>query len=167
MSLRRGTIAKAGYTTSTYNNCHVLHYACVRYDMFVPLELSKDAKSIMGQFHGRPDPRIFMNPKTGEVRRLSTSAAYAACVPSPSALSRCNLGSVVGGPYDGWRYKQGGYPPLTFSLDPRKEGNESWWGVVASFSHVHCHRVLLESSCPSLCCIALTAPNCPTYVARQ
>lgn len=82
----------------------------VSYSMLLPKDFPADSQAIMGQFHGRPDPRIFMN-SAGKIARLTTAETFAACSPN-----RCNEGVVTGGPYDGWKYKQGGYPPLTFGV---------------------------------------------------
>ena len=102
----------------------------VSYSLLLPRGLSPDAAAILGQFHGRPDSRIFLDPATNATVRLGTDEAYAACgyggagagaeaaaqQHSGKNRSGCEEGQVRGGPYDGWRYKQGGYPPLTFSL---------------------------------------------------
>lgn len=86
----------------------------VRYGVRFPRTLSSSGQFIAGQFHGRPDPRIFFNPQTNSTRRLSTAQAFAAC--NGSSGWRCQDGAVSSGPLGGWQYKQGGYPPLTFGL---------------------------------------------------
>ena len=91
----------------------------VSYSLRLPRDLSPSATAIMGQFHGRPDSRLFLDPATNATQRLSTSEAYAACgyatLQQRSLGKRgCKDGVVRGGARDGWRYKQGGYPPLTW-----------------------------------------------------
>lgn len=116
----------------------------IEYDLWLAHDFPSDSNAIIGQFHGRPDPRIFHNPKTNETRRLSTTAAYAACthtaknsrVPVGHALptspyeTSCSEGNVTAGPFEGWLYKQGGYPPLTFGLSGKdRQGNPPMWYV--------------------------------------
>ena len=91
----------------------------ISYSLMLPPDFPADSQAIMGQFHGRPDPRIFLSPQN-ETRRLSTAEAFAACLDPEKRHGNCNEGQVSGGPYDGWRYKQGGYPPLTFGYSSSK-----------------------------------------------
>eukprot|EP01043_Picozoa_sp_COSAG02_P048143 COSAG02_NODE_4697_length_5084_cov_1.990572_2_plen_264_part_00 len=96
-------------------NASVATWTNLSYYMLLPPSFQRSSQAIMGQFHGRPDPRIFFNPRTNETKRLDTADAYAACVDPKKKHGNCNEGEVYGtGPYSGWNYKQGGYPPLTF-----------------------------------------------------
>lgn len=96
-------------------NASVATWTNLSYYMLLPPSFQSSSQAIMGQFHGRPDPRIFFNPRTNETKRLDTADAYAACLDPEKKHGNCNEGEVYGtGPYSGWKYKQGGYPPLTF-----------------------------------------------------
>ena len=87
----------------------------VSYSMLLPANFSSQSQAILGQFHGRPDPRWFMDPRSNKTMHLSTAAAYGACHnPEGGQHDFCNEGQIKGGPLVGWRYKQGGYPPLSF-----------------------------------------------------
>lgn len=107
----------------------------VSYDLMLPKGLSPNASFIAGQFHGRPDPRIFFDPGTNATKRLTTADAFVACggtLGQPAANSwRCEDGNITGGKYAGWLYKQGGYPPLTFGLAGAKDGDSPMWWVQA------------------------------------
>ena len=100
-----GAAATPDASTPTWSN--------VSYDLRLPLDFPFDSQAIMGQFHGRPDPRIFYNPTTQEIKHLSTAEAFAAC---GGAAQNCHHGSVQGGPYAGWLVKAGGYPPIEFGF---------------------------------------------------
>jgi hypothetical protein len=106
-----GAAAASDASRATWQN--------VSYSLMLPSNFPPDSQAIMGQFHGRPDPRIFLSPQN-ETRRLSTAEAYAACLDPDKRHGNCNEGQVSGGAYDGWRYKQGGYPPLTFGYSSNK-----------------------------------------------
>ena len=104
----------------------------VSYDVKFPRTLAaRNGNYIVGQFHGRPDARIFLDPATNTTVRLSTAAAYVACGGGGTRWG-CKDGAVnvPGGAYDGWRYKQGGYPPLTFSLASH-DGSPAVWAITA------------------------------------
>ena len=100
----------------------------VRYEMRLPKDLPSSASFIAGQFHGRPDPRIFLD-RGNRSHRLSTAEAYAAC--GGGGGWRCSEGRVSGGSHDGWRYKQGGYPPLSFLLAGARRAEAATWAVLA------------------------------------
>lgn len=100
-----GAAATLDASTPTWSN--------VSYDLRLPDDFPLDSQAIMGQFHGRPDPRIFYNPTTQEIKHLGTAEAFAAC---GGAAQNCRHGSVQGGPYDGWLVKSGGYPPIEFGF---------------------------------------------------
>jgi len=96
----------------------------VSYAMLLPTDFSPTSQAILGQFHGRPDPRHFFDPKTNATRTLSTAEAHAACF-GAGGEAWCKEGVVQGGPLDGQRYKQGGYPPLTFGFSSSGGANET------------------------------------------
>jgi hypothetical protein len=103
----------------------------VSYSLWLSPNLSASANFITGQFHGRPDPRIFRDPLTNETHRLSTVAAVNAC--TNGGRNTCKEGVVGGGnksnPYNGWSYKQGGYPPLQFGLAVDDDNGRSYWNI--------------------------------------
>jgi hypothetical protein len=111
-----GAAATADPSTPTWSN--------VSYDLRLPLDFPLDSQAIMGQFHGRPDPRIFYNPDSGEVRHLSTGEAFDACYGGSgddgTELQHCRHGNVTGGEYAGWLIKSGGYPPVQFGYSSEK-----------------------------------------------
>jgi len=135
-----------------YQNCSgaaaapsadVASFANISYSLMLPADFSPQSQAIMGQFHGRPDPRIFLDPTTNRTKRLSTAEAFKACsctigssaeckCHGHALCTHCNDGEVGGGKYVGWRYKQGGYPPLTFAYTSQSSGgpaSSSWWNV--------------------------------------
>jgi hypothetical protein len=94
------------------------------YSLYLPPTFSAASQAILGQWHGRPDPRWFFDPRTNTTHRLSTAAAFSTCRnASAGRHGNCEDGQVSGsGLMAGWKYKQGGYPPLTFAYQPGPEG---------------------------------------------
>jgi hypothetical protein len=79
----------------------------ISYSLLLPANFSSASQAIMGQFHGRPDPRWFRDPRTNTTRHLSTAEAFAACHdPEAGRHGHCKEGAVTGGPLAGWQYKQ-------------------------------------------------------------
>lgn len=135
---------------SALGSAAVTHH--LQYDVFVGSSFPGNGQAILGQFHGRPDPRLFRAPN-GTVHRLATSEAYAVCsgaatlppatgntaplrwsaLPGKSAF--CNKGVVsnASGHPTGWSYQEGGYPPLTFSYahDQTATASPGWWVIGA------------------------------------
>eukprot|EP00051_Salpingoeca_urceolata_P006968 m.92117 g.92117 ORF g.92117 m.92117 type:complete len:455 (-) comp15061_c0_seq5:103-1467(-) len=103
----------------------------ITYDLTVTGLFNPEAQVIAGQFHGRPDPRLFRAPNN-TVTRLTLEQAYRVCtsgdlpgsstvgmITAPTEARRssfCNEGSVIdkSGQATNWTYEQGGYPPLVF-----------------------------------------------------
>ena len=111
-----GALSSAGASVPATTN--------LSYSLYLPPTFSATSQAILGQWHGRPDPRWFFDPHTNSTHRLSTTAAFSACQnASAGRHGNCEDGEVSGsGPMAGWKYKQGGYPPLTFAYQPDPEG---------------------------------------------
>eukprot|EP00041_Stephanoeca_diplocostata_P025589 m.673117 g.673117 ORF g.673117 m.673117 type:complete len:1004 (+) comp22779_c0_seq1:150-3161(+) len=105
--------------------------AIIEYDLWLAPDFPSNAQAIIGQFHGRPDSRIVFHPLTNETRRLSLREAYDACTAAPGRDNiSCIEGNITAGPYAGWQYKQGGYPPLSFGLAGSSRHGPPVWYVV-------------------------------------
>ena len=92
----------------------------VSYDMLIPPGgMSPNAQAILGQFHGREDPRIFLLPNQ-TILRLSTPVAAKLCANASRRYGNCVGGQLIGpdGQPTGWHYQWGGFPPLVFGFDP-------------------------------------------------
>ena len=107
----------------------------VSYDLLIPKDgLPEGAQSIIGQFHGREDPRVFLAPNgstgsgvdrqrtfaKGSVVHYPTDLAARICRNSSRRYGNCFNGQLLGpdGAPSGWLYQSGGFPPLVFGYDP-------------------------------------------------
>ena len=107
----------------------------VSYELLIPKDgLPSDSQSIIGQFHGREDPRVFLAPNgsngtgvnrqrtfaKGSVIHFSTDTAARLCKNSSRHYGNCFGGQLLGpgGHPSGWLYQNGGFPPLVFGYDP-------------------------------------------------
>ena len=95
----------------------------IAYDLYIPRGgVSTHSEVIIGQFHGREDPRVFQAPN-GTVLEYSTSEAARLCANASRRYGNCVQGQLIGtdGEATGWRYQSGGFPPLYFGYDPGTE----------------------------------------------
>eukprot|EP00039_Didymoeca_costata_P002963 m.64166 g.64166 ORF g.64166 m.64166 type:complete len:403 (-) comp11627_c0_seq1:45-1253(-) len=119
---------------------YVTHY--ISYEVYIPSDFPVEGTAIMGQFHGRPDKRVFRSPNH-TVYRFSTEKTYDICCHGvlsdiqrygtvPGLCPYCNEGVVVNaaGNATGWTFQEGGYPPLTFGYS-FYEGEGGWFYVLA------------------------------------
>jgi hypothetical protein len=107
----------------------------VSYDLLIPKDgLPEGSQSIIGQFHGRPDARIFLAPNgttgsgvdkqrtfaKGSVVHFPTAAAARLCANASRRYGNCFSGDLLApsGDPSGWLYQSGGFPPLVFGYDP-------------------------------------------------
>ena len=107
----------------------------VSYDLLIPKDgLPQGSQSIIGQFHGRPDARIFLAPNgtsgsgvdkqrtfaEGSVVHFTTATAARLCANASRRYGNCFNGDLLApsGDPSGWLYQSGGFPPLVFGYDP-------------------------------------------------
>ena len=99
--------------------------------------LHPKAEAIIGQFHGREDPRIFLAPNgsvgtgvhrtrtyaSNSVVHFSSAEAAFFCANTSRKYGNCVNGELLGadGAGTGWLYQSGGFPPLVFGYDPKSQ----------------------------------------------
>ena len=103
----------------------------VSYDLLIPKDgLPQGSQSIIGQFHGRPDARIFLAPNgtsgsgvdkqrtfaEGSVVHFPSATAARLCANASRRYGNCFNGDLLApsGDPSGWLYQSGGFPPLVF-----------------------------------------------------
>ena len=110
----------------------------VSYDLLIPDGgLHPKAETIIGQFHGREDPRIFLAPNgsvgtgvhrtrtyaSNSVVHFSSAETAFLCANTSRKYGNCVNGELLGadGAGTGWLYQSGGFPLLVFGYDPKSQ----------------------------------------------